>query len=233
MVNKKDNKVLVCGDSFFTLDPDFPGLHWSEKLLASTPPTYELHNLSHGGDSNALISLQLMQGLEFKPDFVILSFTTAHRHELDNNKNACPHDFTLESINASRINRYKSTSQLENMTPSQIEMFEQWSTLIISDDFEILKNYFIICHCLTLLEKEKIPYCYSLGGFSYAANPFLIIQNNFIKNYFTETSDKCLKINLWNYIAHKMRPYFHVDDESVQTSFANECRYHLKNAGIV
>ena len=233
MVNKKNKKVLVCGDSFCTLDPAFPGLHWSEKLLASTPPTYELHNLSHGGDSNALISLQLMQGLEFKPDFVILSFTSAHRHELDNNKNACPHDFTLESINASRINRYKSTAQVGDITTDLIQLSEQWNTLIISDDFEILKNYFMIGYCLNLLEKEKIPYCYSLGGFVYQKNPFSIIQSNFIKNYITETLEKCLRVNLWNHIAFKKRPYFHVDDESVQTSFANECLYHLTNAGIV
>ena len=26
-------RILVCGDSYSVTDPDFPGLHWSEKIL--------------------------------------------------------------------------------------------------------------------------------------------------------------------------------------------------------
>ena len=79
-------KILICGDSFCVTDPKFPKLHWSEKLLELSSDI-EVYNLSMGGASNALITMQLMQGLKLKPDFIILSFTNEHRYEKDNNIN--------------------------------------------------------------------------------------------------------------------------------------------------
>ena len=232
MADEKDKKVLICGDSFASPDADYPGLHWSEKLLNSTAPTFELYNMSHGGDSNALIALQLMQGMEFHPDFVILSFTAMHRHELDKNQNACAYDQSLESINSSRIARYKSTSQSLEIPTAHIEIIDKFNTEVISKDFEILKNYFIISYCINLMQTHSIEFCYSLGGFVNHTNPFSVIQSNYIKNNFFETTDKMLKINLWEHKPWKKRPYFHVDDDAVQTAFANECIHHLNKAGI-
>ena len=71
-------KILVCGDSYAITDSDFPGLHWSEKIL-NFSPNFELCNLAYGGCSNAMITLQLLQGLNLNPNFVILSFTNEHR----------------------------------------------------------------------------------------------------------------------------------------------------------
>jgi len=45
-------RILVCGDSFSITDPDYPGLHWTEKIL-NFSPDFEIANLSYGGCSNA------------------------------------------------------------------------------------------------------------------------------------------------------------------------------------
>ena len=233
-------KVLICADSFGIIDPDFPDLHFSEKILANTPPVFELHNLAHGGDSNALIVLQLLQGLQFDPDFVILSFTSTHRHEIDKNTNVhYPKDVSVDALKEFRHDRY-TTSCVMKDNESVSKLIKEWNGMLISDEFEIIKNYFLIHYCFQLLEKQNIPFCYSLGGMGkvdYSANSQVdyssIIDKNFIKNHITEYSSQALKINLWNHHCNQPRPYFHVNDDIIQSAFANECIHHLRNASII
>ena len=82
-------RVLICGDSFCVPDHAFPGLHWSEKMLNHSSK-FDIFNLAYGGSSNALISLQLLQGLQINPDFVIFSFTKPLRYEFDKDIAALP-----------------------------------------------------------------------------------------------------------------------------------------------
>jgi hypothetical protein len=227
--------VLICGDSFGVVDPDYPGLHFSEKILNATPPVFELNNLAHGGDSNALITLQLMQGLQFKPDFVILLFTSTHRHERDKDVNVYyPKDLTFDELKQFRHDRY-STSTTEPKKIINYNLVEQWNSQYISDDFEIMKNYFLIHYCLQSLKEHKIPFCYSLGGMKHGINYSSIVDKHFIKDNLIDYANQSLKINLWNHNNNnnKERPYFHVDSDDVQTAFANECIYHLRNAKII
>jgi len=224
--------VLICGDSFGVVDPDYPGLHFSEKILNATPPVFELNNLAHGGDSNALITLQLMQGLQFKPDFVIVLFTSTHRHETDKDVNVhYPKDLKVDELNEFRHNRYSTQQGSKNSINHNL--VDQWNSQYISDDFEIMKNYFLIHYCLQSLKEHKIPFCYSIGGMKHAINYSAIVDKHFIKDNIINYTDQSLKINLWNHNNNKERPYFHVDNDDVQTAFANECIYHLRNAKII
>jgi hypothetical protein len=224
-------RVLICGDSFGVIDPEYPDLHFSEKILNASPPVYELNNLCHGGDSNALIVLQLMQGLQFNPDFVILLFTTPHRHEVDNDDNIYyPTDVSLEALQSFRHERYTTTCCINDAGRSKL--INSWNAEIISDDFEILKNYFLMNYCFMLLEKHRIPFCYSVGGMA-STDYSSVIDKNFIKNYLNDYSSLALKINLWNHKSNNRRPYFHVDSDQVQSAFANECLSRLRNANIL
>jgi hypothetical protein len=226
-------KVLICADSFGIIDPDFPDLHFSEKILDNTPPVFELHNLAHGGDSNALIVLQLLQGLQFDPDFVILLFTSTHRHVIDKNKNVhYPKDVSVDALKEFRHDRYATSSTVVLGKESISNLIDNWNTTVISDEFEIMKNYFLIHYCFQLLEKKNIPFCYSLGGMG-KVDYSSIVDKNFIKNHINEYSSQALKINLWNHHCNQPRPYFHVNDDSIQSAFANECIHHLRNANIL
>ena len=232
---KKHNelkKVLICADSFGVIDTDFPALHFSEKILDQTPPVFELHNLAHGGDSNALIVLQLLQGLQFDPDFVILLFTSTHRHEIDTNKNVYyPKDVSVDALKEFRHDRYTTSSVMQD-NESISNLIKDWNTTVISDEFEIMKNYFLIHYCFQLLEKQNIPFCYSLGGMD-KVDYSSIVNKNFIKNHINEYSSQALKINLWNHHCNQPRPYFHVNNDIIQSAFANECIHHLRNASII
>ena len=224
---------MICGDSFGVTDPDFPDLHFSEKILSSSPPVFELNNLCNGGDSNGLIALQLMQGLQFNPDFVILLFTTPHRYEMDKDPGIYyPTEVSLPALKTFRHERYTTTCFVNDKTSENSKLINDWNTKIVSDDFEILKNYFLINYCFQLLEKHRIPFCYSVGGMT-STDYSTIIDKNFIKNYLNEYSSNALKINLWHHKSTNPRPYFHVNDNEIQSAFANECLYHLRNFKIL
>jgi hypothetical protein len=206
-------KVLICGDSYCVTDPEFPGLHWSEKLLNQTKQI-EIYNLAYGGCSNALISLQLLHGLKLNPDLVVLSFTNEHRYETDANVDAIPHELKADSISSYIKNRYK------------VNPGSNHSVLTLSENFEKIKNYFYIMFCLQTLKNKRINFCFSLGGFEYKQDYTELLRSNFVENNIVDYLAHELSINLW-YHGVKKSPVFHVDKEEVHMLFANECFTHL------
>lgn len=205
------NKILICGDSYCVTDPKFPKLHWSEKL-ADMSEHLEIFNLAYGGCSNALITLQLMQGLTLNPDFVIISFTNEHRYESDANVDAMPYELSADSISAYLKQRYKTNPNAR--------------LLELSENLEKIKNYFYIMGCLQTLKQKGINFCFSLGGFEYQQDYTALLRSNFLENNVNEFLAHELSLNLW-YHGKKLSPFFHVDKEEVHTLFANECFSHL------
>jgi hypothetical protein len=74
-------KVFVCGDSFMSRDPNFPGDHFSEML-----DTTHVVNLAHPGVGNIDICLQLEDALQKQPDCIIVGTTDPGRIEIPVNK---------------------------------------------------------------------------------------------------------------------------------------------------
>ena len=217
-------KILVCGDSYCVTDPDFPGLHWSEKIL-DADPAIEMINFAHGGCSNAMIALQLFQGLCFDPGFVILSFTNEHRYELDKDVQALPKD-----LSAAEIAHYMKTRYTTNMYMAD-KTIDRWMSGRCSENLEKIKNYFYIYVCLQALDRQQVPFVFSLGGFEYQQDYSAMINSNYIRNFIKDYASHELKTNLW-FHGQKSRPWFHVDDERVQTLFANECLSHVLNSQV-
>lgn len=180
-------------------------------------PNFEVANLAYGGCSNAMIALQLSQGLALNPDFVIVCFTNEHRYELDKDASALPRDLTALELANYQKNRYTT-----NMYDINNKEIDRWMLGHCSDNLEKIKNYFYICFCLFVLKQKNIPFAFSLGGFEYQQDYAALINSNYMCNFIRDYADNEIKTNLWFY-GNKSRPYFHVDDENVQTLFANEC----------
>ena len=208
--------ILVCGDSYAVADPDFPDLHWTEKLLGFSSE-FRVDNLACGGCSNAMITLQLLQGLNLNPDFVILSFTNEHRYELDKNIDAFPVDLTTLSLANYQKSRYTT-----NMYIKDDNNIIEWMSGKCSDNLEKVKNYFYISFCLQTLRQKNIPFAFSLGGFEYKQDYTALINSNYMYNFIKDYTEHEIKTNLW-FHGNKSKPWFHVDDDKIQTLFANEC----------
>lgn len=71
--------IAVCGDSWFSADPNLPGKSFSEILCAEN--NWNLLSLARGGCSNFAIALQVDKAIELDADMVVLGTTTPDRSE--------------------------------------------------------------------------------------------------------------------------------------------------------
>lgn len=75
--NKKT--LAVCGDSWFSSDPNFPNRSFGEIL--GTRLDWNFVSLARGGCSNFAICLQINKAIELNVDFIIVGTTTPDRAE--------------------------------------------------------------------------------------------------------------------------------------------------------
>ena len=213
-------KILICGDSFAVTDARYPGIHWSEKIL-NFSKDFEVMNFAYGGSSNALIALQLSQGLRFNPDFVIFTFTSDSRYEFDNDPGSIPSSMDYLEISNYLKNRY--TTNMYEHSPQKNRDVIMCLETTFSKNFEKLKNYFYIMYCLNTVQNRNIKFCYSLGGFEYKQDYSALLNQNFLENDLANYRNRELLINLWYYQNKSSNAYFHVDDPEIQNLFYNQC----------
>lgn len=69
-------KVVICGDSFMSVDARAPGKHFSELL------NYDVVNLAFPGVGNIDICYQIKEAIKLQADFVVIGTTDPGRIEL-------------------------------------------------------------------------------------------------------------------------------------------------------
>lgn len=75
-----NGKLAVCGDSWFSSDPQFPGASMGE--IVAKQNQQELVSLARNGCSNFAIALQIDKAIELGVDQVVVGTTTPDRMEL-------------------------------------------------------------------------------------------------------------------------------------------------------
>ena len=200
-------KLLVVGDSFMTPDSAFPGQHWSEML-----PEYEILMLSQSGSTNGMIAWQFFEGLQFKPDAVVIGFTEINRIEFE------------ATVKQQKIFKRKWLSNgHESLTNDQKLSVDYYITL--TDDY---MNRFKSCVMARSLfftcEQQGIPYAFTLNGLfnnlthlPYPSDPTV---DTLLKEFF----HRMCPTNLATYPHFKTSPGFHTDDPAWQQRFAQEAR---------
>lgn len=221
-------KILIVGPSHAVTDARFPDLHWSEKILNHSAD-FNVINFAMGGSTNAMIDLQLRQGLRFNPDFVILLFTEFQRFEIDNDPRAkIGNIVSHEDIVDYNFRRYTTTSRV-----SEGPLYDIWTrfaALVNSDDFDLIRNYFTVENMLCRLDRMSIPFCFTLGGL-YQVDIDRVLSNNFLVNDLGRHGHRRLHTDLWSHSDFSAdAPDFHVRDPAVHEQFAYECLHHLKNS---
>jgi len=78
------DKIYICGDSFSSIDTNWPEFHWSERLQKLLPQ-YEFINLSYPGATNLSISAQVEKAIsDNKLRLLILNASDILRIDLPN-----------------------------------------------------------------------------------------------------------------------------------------------------
>jgi hypothetical protein len=246
-------KILLCADSFGTTDPKYPGLHFSEKIQQKVKDC-EIINLSQGGSSNFLIQLQLHQGLQFKPDAVILLFTGPNRLTFQSHLSRYVRKIVFRQIKQnkqfiqqyywSKIKNYNAQTyltspQIEHYSMPNEDDFTQRAKKWYNDGLRLeqdyindLRDYFTVINLLNLCKLNSIPYCFSLGQMSWnrAEHKYFrtrVLTDNHLTDELNDHMSQSISLNLWDY--HQPEgPCFHVNDHDIQLRFADECIGKLK-----
>lgn len=232
-------KILVCGDSFGTnSDPRYPDLHFTDQILKIRPDV-EIVNLSIHGASNALIQMQLHQGLQFSPDAVIISFTDPWRTEVSvdyypeildgvpefiRNTPAGNGGFA-QVLSVQHWNRRRWFTNCWIHDPKKSDKFNDTVMRMCDYDAITIKNLFVLRACLDTLRLQTIPFCYSFGGMrNHTEYQDLLKKNYMDTDLFAEYQQQQIPISLWDHQDHGDNcPAFHVSDPAIHVKFASEC----------
>ena len=213
-------KVLICGDSFAEDDGRYPGLHFSQKIANSFPIIdWKICNLALGGSSNLAIAQQLLQGMMYEPDFVILLFTSSNRIETERDNSV-----TARSLNPEDIVNWNRKRNTVN-TQSMLHVRSEHGDSIVDQEVIEFQNIITAGFCLEYLKNKNIGYCWMSGGLHYIDKK--IYERNFIGDPFLDHKSKQISLNLWDHSNGTDGPGFHVEDDSIQESFANMCLNHI------
>lgn len=215
-MERETKKILICGDSFAEDDVKYPGLHFSNKIANSFPIIdWKIYNLASSGSSNRAIAQQMLQGMMYDPDFVILLFTASNRIETERNANEPARSLNPEDI--VNWNRLRYTLNTESMLHVRSENGDS----IVDQEVVDMQNIITAGFCLEYLKNRNIGYCWMPGGLAtfdhsktYTVDPLL------------EHENKKIPLNLWKHSIGD-DPSFHVADEKIQESFANMCLNHI------
>lgn len=237
-------KILICGDSYAARDPDpeFDGLHFSDKLQ-ELDPDCEVVNLAMQGASNSLIELQVHQGMQFEPDHVVVLFTQPWRTEyllaasptwqkhyenfgkddLDDKPKAVRVFNQLTYMTTAHCSHDRSRSD------TSYEILQKQEAMLRYQSWEFIqiKNYFAVLSVLNYLMSKNVRFCFQLGGMQETYDE-IRSRNTLSRHFLTDELQHYLHrhvdLNLWQYgNSNPDRPSFHVNSHEIQTSFAEQC----------
>jgi hypothetical protein len=203
--DKIKKKLLVVGDSFMKPDScrlQFVGQHWSEMIT-----DYEIINLAEDSSTNAVITVQLMEGLEQHPDAVVLGFTMPDRIEFANNNNY------------SSPRRWYSNGMIPNQLSDQRLAVDYYRATVCPEMLNI-KGYTMARCCFLTLKNLNIPYAYSLNGLD--NNLADLNPNPWLTKFLGDFKEHQIPLNLATYPDFKMIPGYHVDNAEWQATFAKQ-----------
>ena len=155
----------------------------------------------------------------YKPDFVILLFTSSNRIETERD-NSTP----ARSLNPDDVVNWNRKRYNLN-TKSMLYVRSENGDSIVDQEVMDIQAIITAGFCLEYLKNKNIGYCWMDGGLFSIDNK--IYEENYIVNHLLEHKLTQIPLNLWDHSNGTNDPDFHVDDEEIQESFANMCLNHI------
>lgn len=218
-------KIFICGDSFGSTDPLYPGLSWAELLESKLPDNYQLINLSAVAASNLHISLQIDYSILNAADFIIYLATASFRGEVkfaevSDYDNLLDRFVTIGKNNHLQKNlttfSYLSLDNNNFLNNNQKQIIKSFYVNCIDENLLIYQNKCIIENALQKLVNSNIPFVFDQGGFEH---PKFTTEK---KKYFENYKNYFSALNLWDYVEYRaLRPYFHITNQTINQNIAN------------
>lgn len=198
-------RVLIVGDSFMKPDPYYPGQHFSE-MLGNT----SVHCLAQNASSNAMIAMQMFEGIVDTVDAIILGFSTFDRIEFD----------AVENHMTAQGWRWYSNNCIPNNKKDQ-KLTVDYVRATASHDMMYIKSLLLVRSCLLTLTVKKIPFAFSLNGLYDHPNNN---RTKWLKQLLDDFQACEISTNLFLYpnLTFDTGPSFHVPSVDWQSQFANE-----------
>jgi len=214
------SNVVLCGDSFYHVDPSHPGLHWADRLDG-----HNVYGLAKGGATNFAIWHQIQHTPYFNPDLVLISFTAIGRLEFSIG-DLTPIDLSV-GTNLEKQQLYTITIR-DNIDYANAgynsDKYLGWMPYYI-EEFEVLKNSIYIRDSLNFLRDNKIPYRFTLGGFHGDIDLSVHEQFNILPNGWHH-KDKFLA-DPWFHIADNQWHADHADFVKNILDFNQKSKYNI------
>lgn len=199
------NKIIICGDSFFTKSQTLPGTHFGEIL--SKRLNVDVEYFSGLGFSNPLICALIDHAISCKPDLIIFNTTYATRIELpykdspnikflnENISTVYPHydandDTYLVSLPLNVD--WKTHNMVQGLVDKdeKVKAIKSYVNHMFNPYWKRQTDIYIILGILKKLELSKIDYiwgldrlqCHEYDDFSWV-NPKNDLRNQFGKIY--------------------------------------------------
>ena len=208
--------LYICGDSFCSVDPDYPG-SWVEQIQLDHSDLIVV-SLAIPGASNFQIYLQVKEALAKNCDYLIYHATSSIRHEFVVDPLVDPKTGYDNYWNRSFPNEPRQLVCTSWVTPEnslildrkQVTLIKTFFKNFINIDSEIEKNYLFITSTLDLINSSGIKnWVWSRGGFEHKD-----FKNS--KNWQFEFAEREVEYNLWDhYYAEVTRPFYHISDLAV------------------
>ncbi len=139
-------KLLVVGDSYMAPDPRHPNTHWTELV-----DNFEVVNFAWPGLTNALIFRRLIEGMNCKPDIVLIWFTESKRIEFENKT-------------AAHLLDYVTDCNEEALTKDQLMLLKHYF-INTPEKLMDLTNSLTILGALSFLKHINANFLFSYGMF--------------------------------------------------------------------
>jgi len=214
--------VVVCGGSYNDFDDRYPGLHWASRL---TP--HEVYILARGGASNFSIWHQIRHCVEFKPDVLLVCFTSCPRVEfLKTSKIKSVVTNTVWPEDRQWHYRNAIFDSVDHALPNyNHKKFVSWMPYYV-EEYDILKNFLYIKSALEFLDQQKINYYFSLGDFE----TYLGQEVTGIPIDFAQHQHRNLLPNPATHPEHlQPDPYFHISDANWHAAHAELVKSLIPN----
>lgn len=165
-------KIISCGCSFMSVDPNHRGTHFSEIVAKKLNAIYACY--AKFGSTNFTIRLQIEEAIKQKPDLILIGFTGESRLDISNGQYVIANGIRNIEYKVPRIpSHIPEFYSPECITTTSMPMSEMSSDdagfkyyLMEIHDVEMKRHqdYFISASALDKLVKLKIPFLFTKGG---------------------------------------------------------------------